>query len=290
MVITNEGKLERSCKCLTSLLLSSPTRAVDRSWYSEFSYKVLGKVIDEAFGAKAPNYATILRLDRLVRDDVAPSHVRVVNVGREEPGTPEWHIIQKNMMFILVQRGMHPLRPLVRVAETRVSVIVLLHRAFFAQAICDHPEDPLKSKYAQSVLAAFRSAFYITTAVRAVFAQSQLAKRFWVFSSQGFSASVSHHTKIMSHVRLSDLNRSSWALLSFVVRRAGLPQRHGSNWIGCAKCTKSARIRNGLRRCWYVLTVTNQRLFGDLCFSRNCARCVLELTRHTLNSGRLNSR
>ena len=34
-------------------------------------------------------------------------------------------------------------------------MLLYLHRSFFAQALQEHPDDPLKSKYAQSVLAVF---------------------------------------------------------------------------------------------------------------------------------------
>ena len=55
----------------------------------------------------------------------------------------------------------------------------------------EHPVDPLKSKYAQSVLAAFRSALYITTAVRSLYSQIPLSVRYFMFWSHAFSASVS---------------------------------------------------------------------------------------------------
>ena len=33
-----------------------------------------------------------------------------------------------------------------------------IHRSFFAQAMLDHPDDPMRSEYAQSFLAVYRNA------------------------------------------------------------------------------------------------------------------------------------
>lgn len=71
-----------------------------------------------------------------------------------------------------------------------LAVLLYLHRSFFAQALNETPEDPLKSKYAQSVLAAFRCALYITSSVRALYSQAPLCLRYYMFWSHAFSASV----------------------------------------------------------------------------------------------------
>lgn len=74
------------------------------------------------------------------------------------------------------------------------SLIALLyiHRCFFAHAISSNPIDPVKSQYAPSFLAGFRSACAIVKAVKLQFTMfSAQISRFWVLWTHAFSASVS---------------------------------------------------------------------------------------------------
>jgi len=70
------------------------------------------------------------------------------------------------------------------------SVLLHIHRAFFADAMLEHPVDPLKSKYAQSVLATFRAAVFLSASIRGIFMTVPLAQRYWMFTSNWFSACV----------------------------------------------------------------------------------------------------
>ena len=69
--------------------------------------------------------------------------------------------------------------------------LLYVHRAFFAQGLCDHPADPLRGTYAPSILSGYRSACQILSNLRAAFAifPSRVA-RFWVLWTHAFSASV----------------------------------------------------------------------------------------------------
>ncbi|EJD41075.1 hypothetical protein AURDEDRAFT_186732 [Auricularia subglabra TFB-10046 SS5] len=142
-----------------------------RHWSHTFIQQVMLKVMDQAFGVTPLAYSTVLRLDRLVREHPLNGALRIINVGQCEPGISRGLLLQRNTVFALTQR-----------------LLLFLHRGFFAQALLEHSDDPLKSKYAQSVLATFRCAFYITASVRALYAQVPLALRYWVFWSQSFSA------------------------------------------------------------------------------------------------------
>ncbi|EJD46940.1 hypothetical protein AURDEDRAFT_184166 [Auricularia subglabra TFB-10046 SS5] len=144
-----------------------------RHWIYGFIQQVVFKVMDQAFGATLPTYATVLRLDRLVREHPVGEHLRTVNVGEAQEGIPMSLLLQRNIIFGLTQR-----------------LMLFLHRSFFAHALTEHADDPLKSKYAQSVLAAYRAAFYIAAGARALHGQTPLAARCWVFWSPIFSASL----------------------------------------------------------------------------------------------------
>ncbi|KZV97528.1 hypothetical protein EXIGLDRAFT_730460 [Exidia glandulosa HHB12029] len=165
-----------------------------RQWIHHFTNACVLKVLDQAFGVARLTHATVLRLDRVVREEaqVKGDTLRVVNVGKPE------ELFLANPAATGVEMGMEAEDVRVRRAMQRTTVFVLtqkcllyLHRSFFAQALADSPTDPLKSKHAQSVLAAFRAAFYITASVRACHAAlPALSVRYWFLWSEAFSACV----------------------------------------------------------------------------------------------------
>ncbi|EJD36700.1 hypothetical protein AURDEDRAFT_117018 [Auricularia subglabra TFB-10046 SS5] len=153
-------------------------RCEARAWLHGFTAACMLKVLDQAFGVAKATYSAVLRLDKLVREAAAPAadSLRIVNAGRADElmDVPPTLALQKSMVFLLTQK-----------------CLLYLHRAFFAEAMTESPEDPLKSPHVQSVLSAFRSALYITGAVRAIHtAVPDLTERFWFFWSEAFSACV----------------------------------------------------------------------------------------------------
>lgn len=67
-----------------------------------------------------------------------------------------------------------------------------MHRGFFAQALEDNPIDPMASKYAESVLAAYRGACTFVGEIENVFNQHQaLLERLWFLFTHVFSCAVS---------------------------------------------------------------------------------------------------
>lgn len=66
-----------------------------------------------------------------------------------------------------------------------------IHRSFFAQAIIEHPVNPLKSAYAPSFLAAYRASSTILKSVREQFSVwPNSSARFWTMWTFAFSAAV----------------------------------------------------------------------------------------------------
>ncbi|KIK07112.1 hypothetical protein K443DRAFT_2598 [Laccaria amethystina LaAM-08-1] len=73
----------------------------------------------------------------------------------------------------------------------RELTLLYIHRCFFAHAISSNPLDPIKSQYAPSFLAGYRSACTIIGSVKQQFSMfpAQIA-RFWVLWTHAFSATV----------------------------------------------------------------------------------------------------
>ena len=72
------------------------------------------------------------------------------------------------------------------------SVLMYIHRGFFAKALLDHPKDPLQSPYSHSYLSAYRAALSLLKVIREHYVTfPNLVSRFWSLWSHAFSATVS---------------------------------------------------------------------------------------------------
>ena len=72
------------------------------------------------------------------------------------------------------------------------TALLYVHRCYFATALNDHPADPMRSQYAPSFLAGYRSATALLNTIREQFNMfpAQMT-RFWVIWTHAFSACVS---------------------------------------------------------------------------------------------------
>ncbi|KAF8215723.1 fungal-specific transcription factor domain-containing protein [Mycena galopus ATCC 62051] len=112
-------------------------------WTAKYSV-FMHSVVVSAFGCKVPSYNTILDLDRKVRDFYIPVHLRPTcgpTCGIEN--TPSAY---KQMQRLLA-------------LSTKESTLLNLHRAYFAQALQDKPDDLANHRFIPSVMAAYRSAW-----------------------------------------------------------------------------------------------------------------------------------
>ncbi|KAF7975573.1 hypothetical protein HWV62_9275 [Athelia sp. TMB] len=105
------------------------------SWKYNFAKNVFDSVIKLTLAAKPPSYKSILELDRKVRESVLPE---TLNITRPENDD---------------QSGAHHYMQGGQLAKYRTITMLFLHKSFFAQALLEHPENPLLSRYAPSFLA-----------------------------------------------------------------------------------------------------------------------------------------
>ncbi|PVG02737.1 hypothetical protein CPB86DRAFT_780152 [Serendipita vermifera] len=105
----------------------------------------LGGVLDEAFAVKPPSYASILKLDKNLRNwnfSGIPSFNQLPKVEDSE-------IDPKILLYSL------------STTSVREIALMYLHRRYFVEALAKRPYEPLSSKYAMSVLAVHRSAILL---------------------------------------------------------------------------------------------------------------------------------
>ncbi|TFK21657.1 hypothetical protein FA15DRAFT_672344 [Coprinopsis marcescibilis] len=137
-------------------------------WQFRFAAEVVAEVSARTLTAETPSYATIMDLDRKVREFPIPESMM------SKPGDDFSTAFQLCVLD-----------------HIRETVLLYIHRSFFAQAIIDHPKNPLKSPYAPSFLAAYRASSTILKSVQEHFTLwPQSSSRFWTMWTFAFSASV----------------------------------------------------------------------------------------------------
>ncbi|KAI0074277.1 hypothetical protein K474DRAFT_1601776 [Panus rudis PR-1116 ss-1] len=140
------------------------------AWKARFGKECISAVVQGTTLANAPKYSAILELDRKIRDMDIPKYA--TDPPREGSGLRQ--TMARFMPF-----------------NYRELTLIYVHRVFFAQALLEHPTDPLRSQYAPSFLAGYRSSCALLSSMREQFSlfPVQLA-RFWVLWTHAFSASV----------------------------------------------------------------------------------------------------
>ncbi|KZT73240.1 hypothetical protein DAEQUDRAFT_662513, partial [Daedalea quercina L-15889] len=113
--------------------------------------KLLNKIIFSVFGAKAPQYSSILEYDRMIRDFPVPINLRP-NCGQHcgEPADLPISVFMQRFWTL----------------TEKEATLLSLHRPWFAQALQEQPGDLLRHRYGPSVMAIYRSAWRIIEGAR----------------------------------------------------------------------------------------------------------------------------
>ncbi|KAI0332681.1 hypothetical protein GY45DRAFT_1368915 [Cubamyces sp. BRFM 1775] len=152
--------------------------AAFETWGFRFAMQCVSEVASKTLTSEAPSYEVIMELDRKVREFPIPPDAAAMQEDLETPPDCEPPPLQESMIrFVL--------------AHSREVILLFLHRSFFAQAIMDCPRNPLRSAYAHSFLAAYRSSCTILKVVKEQFGQYPgMCARFWVIWTFAFSSAV----------------------------------------------------------------------------------------------------
>ncbi|KAJ7047468.1 fungal-specific transcription factor domain-containing protein [Mycena alexandri] len=142
-------------------------------WKYAFTRDIFSIITERTLTAESPSYETVLELDRLVRAKTLPAYLNVF-LGRED----------ENCTPSVYMRGC-------LLGQYRSVALLYIHRTFFAQAMLDHPANPLRSPYAPSFLAAYRCASGMIKANLNHFERfPELCCRWWVVWTHLFSAAI----------------------------------------------------------------------------------------------------
>ncbi|KZP20102.1 hypothetical protein FIBSPDRAFT_1045158 [Athelia psychrophila] len=145
------------------------------NWKYKFMRDVFASVLKLTLAAAPPSYKAILELDRKVRDMVLPPALNVFLRTEDAQTYVSAGVYMKGCLL----------------SSFRSGSMLFMHRSFFAQALLDHPENPLRSPYATSFLATYRAAsFLISIAIKHLERYPELFMRWWVTWTQLFSAAI----------------------------------------------------------------------------------------------------
>ncbi|KAL0582042.1 hypothetical protein V5O48_000100 [Marasmius crinis-equi] len=186
-------------------------------WKYEFCRDIFSQVIELTLTAEPPNYETILDLDLKVREKTLPPHLNMFMNPGDEQCTPFTYM-----------RGCV-------LGQYRSVTLLYIHRSFFAQAMLDHPINPLRSPYAPSFLAAYRCASGVIKASLQHYERfPSLCIRWWGIWTHLFTAAVIVGT-IVTHSPSAPMAPNAFAELGLA---HSLFQKSASN---------SRRARAGLK-------------------------------------------
>ncbi|KAK7445467.1 hypothetical protein VKT23_014886 [Stygiomarasmius scandens] len=149
------------------------------AWKHSFCADCLSVVHDEVFGARPPNYKKIQDLDKKVRMFYIPPSLQVPGFG----GAKMPREVEQPSIELTMQRY--------TAFAIKEICLFYMHRGFFARAFEDSPQDPMSSKYAQSVLAAYTSACSFVGLITSLWKQHQvLSERMWFLFTHVFSCAI----------------------------------------------------------------------------------------------------
>ncbi|CAE6417865.1 unnamed protein product [Rhizoctonia solani] len=141
--------------------------------------RLLLEVLDGAFSATAPSYEKVLKLHRRLREFEGPPHLHVPGFFGNKYKETALYVdnslqLERHTTFCVPE-----------------TILMHLHRSFFARAISESPDDPLKSRYAESVIAIHEAVLRHLAAVRSLFSLlPDLTMRFWLYWSHAFSGAT----------------------------------------------------------------------------------------------------
>ncbi|PFH47639.1 hypothetical protein AMATHDRAFT_77107 [Amanita thiersii Skay4041] len=140
-----------------------------------FAREVFMAIAETTLTAKPASYAAVLNLDRKVREVPIPTSLTNPPPSRGG-GANECSSESLKLLYA---------------TQHRTVPLLYLHRSFFAQAMLDHPTNPLLSPFSPSFLTAYRSASLIIKATKEHFDSSpEIGKRIWFLLYHTFSAAI----------------------------------------------------------------------------------------------------
>lgn len=182
--------------------------------------KHLCRISDDIYGVNPPPYETVIHVDRGIRefDRNIPSHLRckAASLVRNSSNYPIEEDDSNNISDKLALQQ-HTL------ALNVNECLLYLNRRYFAHALKTHPEDPLRSSFAQSYIAVMECCRVIVALVRSIHTLlPELSTRYWYFFHHLFSCGVCAAASCMLSPG-SSMAAEAWKDLNEIIELCALP-------------------------------------------------------------------
>ncbi|KAJ7453953.1 fungal-specific transcription factor domain-containing protein [Mycena galericulata] len=163
----------------TTTNMSGETEMSFAAWKHAWSSECLSIVHDRVFGARGPTYATVQELAKKVQAYYVPPSLLVPGFGGAKLAAE----LEQPTIELTMQRYC--------CLAIKEITLFYMHRGFFAQALEENPQDPMGSRYAPSVLAAYTSACTFVGLIESLFKQHPaLTERMWFYFMHVFSCAI----------------------------------------------------------------------------------------------------
>ncbi|KAL0072366.1 hypothetical protein AAF712_000129 [Marasmius tenuissimus] len=144
-------------------------------WGWKFCKEVVSQIAITTLTPQIPDYATILDLDKKIREHGVPPDVKANSPSLYSRG------VRLSATSWVTSYHSHGPCSSLKIAS------IYIHRSFFLKAIKDYPHDPLRSPHASSFLAAYNGASTVIQLDSSAVSQepSWLSRRWGAFNSRG---------------------------------------------------------------------------------------------------------
>ncbi|TFK51727.1 hypothetical protein OE88DRAFT_1462788 [Heliocybe sulcata] len=147
------------------------------AWKFRYSAVCLSVSVDHVFNIRQSSYNALQDLDVKIRTFPVPAQLQAPVEGSEAGRSWSPDPVRAMQQYCILCE--------------RESNLMYIHRSYFAQAIRSGSVNPLTHKYADSVVAAYRSALRLISSLRGLYpVHPARTRRVWFFWSNCFSACV----------------------------------------------------------------------------------------------------
>ncbi|KAG6915269.1 hypothetical protein DXG01_012404 [Tephrocybe rancida] len=144
------------------------------AWKFRYSAKCMSMSVEHVFSTRYPTYSALLAIDDVIRNFPIPKHLRWPENenGYDWSCDPSMALQQYCTLCV------------------RDSNLMYIHRSYFAQAIREASDDPLRHKYRKSVVATFQTSRRLISVLKDLYPVNSLCRHVWFFWSGFFSSCV----------------------------------------------------------------------------------------------------
>ncbi|KAG6899879.1 hypothetical protein C0993_005849 [Termitomyces sp. T159_Od127] len=144
------------------------------AWKFRYSVKCMSRSIEHVFSTRYPSYTALLEIDTLIKNYPIPKHLRWPEDGNGYHWSSDPALALQQYCTLCV----------------RDSNLLYIHRSYFAQAIREASDNPLRHRYKRSVETTFQVSRRLISVLKTLYPVNSLSRYVWFFWSGYFSSCV----------------------------------------------------------------------------------------------------